>query len=411
MQKSLHYIKLLLLVLCIGGAVSACKKSDDEKKSVKPELTIFIHQPRSGIESYLDKDLEEVDKALLGNPELSQKVNVLYFRNNADSGKLYQKVYTKNKKSGLVTIENILKKEYPLAQTDYTSPTGLHQILSDVMSIGQTEKYGMVIGCHANGWLPSSITKSRADINTYQARNSKKVFGMTDNVKYDTSYETLARAIEQTGKKLEFLLIDDCNSQNIEVAYELRNACHYLIGSVTEIGIDGQSYDKVIPYLYAANYSAICDNTLSYYTATGNKWGTATLSVVDCSQAEQMAIVMKEINKTCSAASVTRGDVQVLDGYDQYYRIGYNVFYDFSDYVHNLCSDDNMIARFESQLNRLIVYNIYTDKFNSCFFETYDFDGNPYLRPLIKCCGISCSDLCSERQTEWQQTAWYIATH
>ena len=393
-------------MFCIGGAVFACKENEVDNKSYKPELTIFFHQPYSGLEYYLNRDLDEVNKALLEHPELIKKLNILYFRNNEISGKLYKKEYRKNKATGEAFIEDVLQKEYPLSQTDYTSFSGLHKIFSDVISIGKTDKYGMIIGCHANGWLPTTEDKSsRASYN-----NKRKVFGRTSSDMYDTTYKTLGKAIEATGKRFEFILIDDCNSQNIEVAYDLRNSCHYLIGSVTEIGAEGQQYETAIQNLLAANYSAICDNTLAYYTQPGNSWGTATLSVIDCSQAEHMATIMKDIYKNSDPSDVKRSDVQILDGYD-HFLYGYNIFYDFSDYVHILCKDQTLIANFDSQLKKLVVYNVYTPEFNSCFFDGYYRDGKPYLRPLTTCCGISCSDLCSEKQTEWKETDWYKATH
>ncbi len=420
MKKSLYYIKLLLLMFCIGGAVSACKDHDDEKNSDKPELTIFIHQPYSGLESYLDRDLREVNTALLNDPELCNKVNILFFRNNEIKGSLYKKVYHFAKNTGLAYIEDVLQKEYPLSQTDYTTFSGLNQILSDVISIGKTDKYGMVIGCHANGWIPTTEDKSsRAFDNihtdTYtstnsEARSKRKVFGRTNNDRYDTTYKTLGKAIEATGKKFEFILIDDCNSQNIEVAYDLRNACNYLIGSVTEIGADGQSYDTAIPNLFAANYKAICDDTYTFYTKPGNTWGTATLSVIDCSQTDQMAAIMKRIYSNSDPSEVKRSSVQVLDGLD-HYLYGYNFFYDFSDYVHQLCKDKNLIADYEAQLKKLVIYNVFTPEFNSAYFDGYYRDGKQYRRPINTCCGISCSDPCTEKHTEWMDTSWYKATH
>lgn len=385
-------------MFCIGGAVSACSDKEEKEKTPAPELTIFIHQPYSGLETYLDRDLTEVNNALLNNPELCQKINILYFRNNDLSGKLYKKVYQKDKKSGLAAIQDVLQKEYTLSQIDYTSFSGLKQILSDVVSIGKTSKYGMIIGCHADGWLPTKEDKS------------SRAFGYPSIDRYATSYKTLAKAIEATGKQFEFILIDDCYSQNIEVAYDLRKACRYLIGSVTEIGADGQQYETTIPSLYAGNYKAICDNTLAYYTNPGNPFGTTTMSVIDCSKTEQMASLMKTINQRCSSLSVNRNDIQVLDGYDYTFH-HYNIFYDFADYVHNLCKEANLIADFENLMNQLVVYNVYTPEFNSQFFCGVFFDGKPYLRPIRTCCGITCSDPCTEKQSQLQQTSWYIATH
>lgn len=401
-------------MFCIGGAVSACQRheNDAEKKEtpVNPELTIFIHHPKSGLEGALNSDLQEVNKALLKNPEIRQKVNILFFQNNDISGKLYKKIYRKDSNIGNEYIEDVLQKEYPLSQTDYTTFSGLHQILSDVISIGKTDKYGMVIGCHGSGWLPTKEDKSsRAASGNKVIRKS---FGITSNDKYDTTYKTLGKAIEATGKKMEFLLVDDCYSQNIEVAYDLRNACKFLMGSVTEMGADGQDYETAIPRLFEGNYKAICDDNIRYYTqGTGKSWGTSTVSLVDCSQVEQMASIMKEIYISTNLNNVERSKPQVLDGYDC--EIGYNIFYDFSQYIHLLCNDASLLAKFDAQMQKLIVYNVFTTEFNSYFFHEghhHVMDAN-YLRPIKTCCGITCSDPCTEKQAEWKETDWYKATH
>lgn len=405
MKNSLNYIKLLLLMFCIGGAVSACSDEPEENETQDdPELTIFIHQPYSvNLESNLNIDLQEVNKVLLKNPEIRKKVNILYFRNNKIKGTLYKKTYRNDSKNGQEFIEDVIQREYPLSEIDYTTFSGLHQILSDVISIGKTDKYGMIIGCHGTGWIPTTEDKSSraACVN----KVIRKSFGITEDDKYDTTYKTLGKAIEATGKKMEFLLVDDCYSQNIEVAYDLRNACDFLVASVTEMGADGQDYETAIPRLFEGNYQAICDDNIRYYTKEGNDWGTSTMSVVDCSQVNDMATVMTEIYKNTNPSTVQRSDLQVLDGYDKWYKLNYNVFYDFTDYVHHLCNDAALVKAFDAQMKRLVVYNVNTPVFNSMFFS------RPYKRPITTCCGISCSDPCTEKQAEWKETDWYKATH
>ena len=411
MKYHLHYIKLLLLMFCIGGAVSACKDYDDEKKeSDKPELTIFIHQPYSGLESYLDHDLQEVNKALRNNPEICKKINILYFRNNYITGKLYKKNYHIDPTTGEESIEDVLLKEYPLSQTDYTTFSGLHQILSDVVSIGKTDKYGMVIGCHGSGWIPTKEDKSSRAASGDKV--IRKVFGKIDNDTYNATYKTLGKAIEATGKKMEFILVDDCYSQNIEVAYDLRNASNFLIASITEMGGDGQDYETAIPHLLEGNYKAICDYNKDYYTQVGNPWKTSTISITDCSQVESMVSIMKEIYSSANLNDVDRDALQVFDGYDCEY--GYNIFYDFSQYVHLLCNDAPLLAKFDAQMKKLIVYNVFTPEFNSVFFDYgahHKIPDHNYLRPITTCCGITCSDPCTERQNDWKETSWYKATH
>ena len=53
---------------------------------------------------------------------------------------------------------------------------------------------------------------------------------------YQTNISAFDKGIEDSGiGKFQYILFDDCNMTGIEVAYELRNATHRIIGSPTEI--------------------------------------------------------------------------------------------------------------------------------------------------------------------------------
>ena len=397
MKTTLKYIKLLLLVFCIGGAVSACKDDDDEEEVRQPELTIFMHQPKSGLEYALSRDLEEVNRALLANLELEKKINVLYFRSDTKTGSLYKKPLAKDAKSGENYIKDVLLKEYSLESINYTTENGLQQILSDVISIGQTERMIMVLGCHGTGWLPTYEDKSQ------KIKQKFKVYGTNIDKKYDTTFQTLGNAIEATGKQFEAIVMDICLSQNIEVAYDLRNSCHYLIGSITEVGKNGLPYEDVIPNLYTKNFSAVCDKAIEYYQKPDNTWKTATFSVIDCNEVEPMADIIKQIN-CAETNTVDRSTIQTFDGLDCTKEYGFNVLYDFSDYIHHYCGNKELLTKFDNQMKKLVVYNAFTPNFNADCFQNY------YLRPIKTCCGVTSSALCTEMQKEWQETNWYKRT-
>ncbi|MCF0243897.1 MAG: hypothetical protein HUK06_03910 [Bacteroidaceae bacterium] len=385
-------LRLMLGIVCCS-LLFACSDNLDEPEEpvVVPELTIFLHQPYGIDVGYLNGDLSEIDAAMKKHSEL-RKVNILYFRSNTISGSLYKKYYDKDAQ-GQVVIRDSLLKSYPFSSVDYTTYSGLKTILSDVISIGKTEKIGMVIGCHSNGWLPTLEDKS------------SRAFGTTRQDKYDTTFKTLSKAIESLGKKFEFVLTDCCLCQNIEVAYDMRNTCKYLIGSVTEIGSSGQNYEKLIYRLYKEDYAGTCDDSYeTYYKVTS--WNSATLSVVDCSQVDNMAAVMKRIYKT--SKDVERTELQVFDGYDYASNFGYNVFYDFAEYVSKSCTESSLLADFNAVMSKLVTKNVYTPTYNSAFFPP-QLSGTG--RKIRTCCGLSCSDPCTDRYDSLKETNWYKATH
>lgn len=413
MHKSIRIFTFVLLVFFTSGIFVSCRDYENEEENkFNPQLTIFIHQPTTkganpDLTSYMNTDLKEVDEAIKNG--LSKKANVIYFRSDLSMGNLYKKELTKDSDGKPVVTDKLLK-QYPIVETDYTTLSGLKRILSDVVAVGKTEKYGMIIGSHADGWIPTIEDKSSRT--TASNKGIMKSFGQGYHGDYDTTYETLGMAIDEIGKQFEFILLDNCYSQNIEVAYDLRNACKYLIGSVTEIGAAGQNYKECLPLLADANYKAVCENYYNLYKDAPN-WKSATLSVIDCSYLREMAILMKQINES-KTNTVDRSAVQVLDGYD-HSDYKYNIFYDLGDYVNHYCAVDMLNYSFNVVLSKLVVANYYTENFNSIHFDgLIDIvDGKmfPMMRPIKTCSGVTCSDLCTQKQEDLKKTSWYFATH
>lgn len=409
MKKSIKTITIILLAFIAGGISFSCSHSDDDndQPEAAPQFTYLAFIPTTrganpDLTPYMEEDLKEIDEAVRNG--LAKTANVIVFQGDLTKSKLYQKQLTKTRE-GKDTVVNVLLKEYPVTETDYTSFSGLKRILSDVVVAGKTERIGMSIGCHADGWLPTNEDKSsRAPL------GMKKSYGQGYHGDYDTSYKTLGKAIEATGRKFDFILLDNCYSQNIEVAYDLRNACKVLVASVTEIGSYGMDYKTGIQLLIDGEYQTVCQNFLNYYM--GTPWASATLSAIDCSYIDEMAALMKKINAG-KTNTVNRSAVQTFDGYDKYNKYKYNVFYDFGDYVSQYCADEALLSQFNALLGKMVIANVFTPQFNSAYFDVKVVNGKLVLemRDIKTCSGITCSDLCTEKSDEWKQTAWYAATH
>ena len=158
------------------------------------------------------------------------------------------------------------------------------------------------------GWIPA---KPSTRIN----RSVASPFGLNKNAgkagpptrwlggdAYQTNISEFDKGIEDSGiGKFQYILFDDCNMTGIEVAYELRNATHHIIGSPTEIMAYGMPYKLMWNELSKVNpnYRNICNtfiNFYSNYTYNGSPYPYGTISVIDCSQVEGMVNIMKEIN-------------------------------------------------------------------------------------------------------------------
>ena len=93
-----------------------------------------------------------------------------------------------------------------------------------MQDIAPAESYGLILGSHASGWLPSTNAISTCS------------FGWDGEKSNAINIPELATTLEQSfpSNNLEFTLFDACMMGTAEVFYELRNATHYCVASVME---------------------------------------------------------------------------------------------------------------------------------------------------------------------------------
>lgn len=173
-------------------------------------------------------------------------------------------------------VEIARKKVYP-SDNSYVAvdPQVMRQVFLDMQEAAPSESYGLIFGSHASSWIEGSKSVQ------------SKAFG--DDNGYSINLPELADVLLSSfSQKLDFLLFDACMMGTAEVAYELREATDYLIGSVMETSVLGFPYHRVLPYLYgaASGFSQVCTDFISF-NKENNAWGTCAL--VDCSKAAGLA--------------------------------------------------------------------------------------------------------------------------
>lgn len=125
-------------------------------------------------------------------------------------------------------------KFYP--DQDAGDPNIMQSVLNDAIALYPAESHGLIIGAHGNGWIPEFTVDN-------QTR------GLSGPERYESTLE-----IDELAKilplKYDFILFHACNMVNVETAYQLRNKCEYLMGSVFSLPGHGYPYDQIIPYFY-----------------------------------------------------------------------------------------------------------------------------------------------------------------
>ena len=420
--KRLIMKKLFLLLQLVMLVVFASCSSEDPDPIPQPgaevENTIFVYMPWSGVSdtdsglySYFLTNIQDIKSAIVNQGGLGNKRLMIFISTKVNKGALINVQY----KNGSCVDDTVAIYNNKLAGLKLNSAEWITTLLKRVKQEAPAKHYSMIVGCHGMGWIPA---KPSTRIN----RSVASPFGLNKNAgkagpptrwlggdAYQTNISEFDKGIEDSGiGKFQYILFDDCNMTGIEVAYELRNATHHIIGSPTEIMAYGMPYKLMWNELSKVNpdYHSICTNFINFYS--NYKYGNTpypygTISVIDCSQVEGMLNIMKEINASSSLATVVESDIQSMDGYIP------SIFYDMGDYVRKLAQNEPLLlAKFNRQLNQLVPEKGHTDD----YYTALRTDGINVI-PIQSYSGITISDPSTNSKvtSSLSRNRYYQATH
>lgn len=374
--------------------MTACSK-DDPTPPGKVDQTVFMYLPwTSDLTGYFYNNISDF-KTAIKKGILSNERVIVFISTSATEATLFELVY----KNGDCVEQQLKSYKDPA----FTTAAGITSILNDVQYYSPANRYGMIIGCHGLGWLPADGVYTRSMGEKfhweYEGVPLTRYFGAGGRTsEYKTDITTLAQGISNAGLKMEYILFDDCYLSTVEVAYDLREATNYLIACPTEIMAHGMPYDKIAEYLVGnVDYKSISESFYNFYKSYSTPCGT--IAVTKCSELDNLAAIMKEINSQFTFDTSLINSVQRMDGYSP------TIFFDFGDYVSKLCTDATLLAQFEAQLERTVpsAYKKHTEEYYSM--------GSGRIK-INTYSGTTISDPTQHRwAVKKAETAWYKATH
>lgn len=352
-----------------------------------------MYLPWSGdLTSFFEVNIADLEKAISRGILHNEKA-LVYFNTSATEATLFELKY----KDGKCVREPL--KSY--TNHPFTTASGITAMLNDVQYYAPASRYAMTVGCHGLGWIPVLSTRTHGAEQKghweYTDGPMTRWFGGT-SVEHRTDISTLAEGIKGAGVKMDYILFDDCYMSGIEVAYELKDVTHHVIGSTSEIMAYGMPYSDIGEHLFGdVNYRGICEDFLSFYENYRDPYGTIGITV--CAELDNLATLMKQINETHTFDAALTSSVQRLDGYSPV------CFFDFGDYVDKLCTDPVLLSRFKTQLERVVptAYRKHTDSFfarGKGTFKIKAYSGVTVSDPSTNLLALTKAE-----------TAWYKATH
>ncbi len=361
-------------ILLVFGLASCSKETPP---TILPERTIFVYMPWStDLLSFFRTNLEDLETSIVENRIQSDRF-IVFLSESPAAASLFELKY-ENGKAARVPL-----KSY--TDPPFTTAAGITSILRDVVSFSETERYAMIIGSHGVGWIPAGANTRAPGFRLH--------------------WETLAQGIAGAGLHMEYILFDDCYMSNAESAYDLKGVTDYLIGCPTEVMKYGFPYHLIGEHLAGTvDYEGVADGFYRFYSSyTDAPYGT--VSVIDCSELENLAAAMREINRRYPdpLSTVQIAEIQRMDGYIPV------LFFDLGDYVARLCSDPVLLSRFGEQLERAVPARY---KRHTPSYPTALGGGGLQTIPIRTYSGITVSDPSRNSAASTKTaTAWWQATH
>lgn len=384
----------------------------------------------NSISSYLEDDIQDLMKGDL--PSNSRKKDVLLVyshhlvRKNAYSEPnppVLMRIYKGY--GGEVVTDTLVR--YP-ASVHSADPAQLNAVLTYVKENFSAKTYGMIFSSHATGYLPAGYYSNSKD---YVYDQSSVMMGRQgyrkshrgvpyvepehdpslpmvksigqDQVGTPGNYLSFEIQLEDFAEALpmymDYILFDACLMGGVEVAYELAGRCGLVGFSQTEVLAEGFDYKAIPTHLLnggTPDPQAVCEDYFQQYAVQSGVNQSATISLVDCSAMEPLAVKCAELFEKYRAEITSLNPDKV----QRYYRGNYHWFYDMVDIVAEAGADDEEIMALNEAVDACVRYRKATPSFMGSF-AIKDYSG---LSMYLPCNG---SD---ELDKYYKTLKWNIAT-
>lgn len=343
---------------------AGCSDSSDEPQPVTPPApeegtkTVLVYMVAdNNLAANASDDLEEMRRGMQQGG-LPAGARLLVFFSGTDHNPRLMEIGADGKEHTLKTYETS-----PLA----VSVERMSGVIADMKAIAPARTYGLVLWSHATGWMsePGQTLESPTGIREEQPLDPLS-FG------YDGYYNgrrmkitSLAKALE--GTHFEYIYFDCCHMATVEVAYELRHAADRIVGSPTELGVEGMPYDKNIPCLLAGNISNALRNTFEYYrevyehpdteeNSEKSPYGCA-ITLIDTRSLDRLATATRAVFESDAVTPPSYVAVP-------YYRSGTGVrgIFDMYHHIHAICSDPQLLTEWDDAFAAVVTETHTTDE-------------------------------------------------
>ena len=420
-MKNCKIILSIIIALALSMMLSSCSKesihgdgfvcvkgqnkNNEHRGSTteKRNVLILYSAGYNSLSDYLIEDISDLKQGWLPGSDRSDNVLLVYSHFPTKRGSYstptaptLTRIY-KNLEGNTITDTLV---HYP-TETHSATAEQLHTVLSYVKNEFQAKSYGMIFSSHATGYLPSGYYAKPNDYKYQDKESISYRYGMgrrssnpvpyaapkhdpslpdvksigQDQVgtfgnyaSYEIELDDFAKALPM---QMEYILFDACLMGGVEVAYELKDKCHYIGFSQTEVLAEGFDYKSLAEHLLGSdtpNPKAVCEDFFYQYFIQSGTSQSATISMVDCTGMNSLSVICyKLFNKYREAINrLQASKVQ------RYYRYDYCWFFDLYDIIAKAGATEEELDSLQEALDLCIIYKAATPGFMGSFtIDTY----------------------------------------
>ncbi len=375
-----------IAVLCAVSllTLSCSKESFLGSDGVYRTVFIYLGLGYNNLSSYLENNLEDMCEGVL-NGKNNDAAIVAFCHNTASSSNystanppVLLQIYRELDRTVVDTL-----KVYPESTVSASAET-LNQVLTEIMELFPSKSYGMLFSSHATGWIPvgysaygenrsvsSAVEESQYPLTKTVGAQYSRENGSTVSTEIDIC--DFADAIPM---HLDYLIFDACLMGTVEIAYQLRNVCDYIVFSPAEVIATGFVY-KTLPLNLLCqpgpDLLAVANEYYERYEAMSGSYRSATVTVLDCSGLEELKVSVAGLVEALRDGidSIERDEVQKYFYSDS--RLFF--FYDLRDIFREAGATDAQLEQLDSALDACIPYHAETEYF--------------FNLELERCCGLA----------------------
>ena len=369
---------ILMIFMSVG--LSSCKHHDEPDPAPKTvSRTILVYMVANnnlGSRGYDTQDLNEMLTAARSGGLHNGRLLV------------YHAPYCQTPALKEITPEGIVTRLEYGTDLPSVSAARMSQVIDDAKALAPAGDYGIVLWSHATGWLQTGIEE------TIQPKTTDGIRPLDygDDNGQTMRITTLAKVLD--GKNFSFVYCDCCHMASVEVAYELRYATDYIVGSVTELPAAGMRYDLNIPVLLRdgdPDLNQAAKNTYEHYSSLSlmeNR--TCTMSVIATAALDELAAATRDIYASGADLS-TAYEPQPFEISDNCH------YFDLANYVLSYDTDHALKERWNAAIDRTVMYKANT----------------PYIWALLQIrthCGLSTyplTDPSKASESGYSELQWY----